>query len=101
MKDFSGKTAPRILKLSTQVGYDLLFCVKQNQSPAAYHSLDLSIFLSLQSNFLSLISRLLRGPEPLNVVYAFRVDMYIVGKKTKVLRLVSPSFFIFLSLIPL
>ena len=48
VKDFSGTTAPRILKFGTNVGYDLLYCVKKNQHAAAYHSLYLSIFLSLQ-----------------------------------------------------
>ena len=48
VKDFSGTTAPRILKFGTNVGYDLLYCVKENQHVAAYHSLYLSIFLSLQ-----------------------------------------------------
>ena len=32
----------------TNVGYDLLYCVKENQHAAAYHSLYLSLFLSLQ-----------------------------------------------------
>ena len=48
VKDFSGTTAPRILKFGTNVGYDLLYCVKENQLAAANHSLYLSIFLSLQ-----------------------------------------------------
>ena len=47
---------PRILKFGTNVGYDLLYCVKENQHTAAYHSPYLSIFLSLQSNFLLQIS---------------------------------------------
>ena len=38
---------PRILKLCVNVGYDLLYCVKENQHAAAYHSLYLSIFLCL------------------------------------------------------
>ena len=46
--DFSGTTAPRILKFGTNVGYDLLYCVKENQPPSPYRSLYLSIFLSLQ-----------------------------------------------------
>ena len=29
VKDFSGTTAPRILKFGTNVGYDLLYCVKE------------------------------------------------------------------------
>ena len=46
---------PRILKFGTNVGYDL-YCVKENQHAAAYHSPYLSIFLSLQANFLLKIS---------------------------------------------
>ena len=41
-------TEPRILKCSTNVGYNLLYCVRKNQPPPAYHSLYLSIYLSLQ-----------------------------------------------------
>ena len=48
VKGFSGTIAPRILKFGTNVEYDLLYCVKENQPPAAYHSIYLSIFLSLQ-----------------------------------------------------
>ena len=48
VKDFSGTTAPRILKFGTNVGYDLLYCLKENQLPAAYRSLYLFNFLSLQ-----------------------------------------------------
>ena len=59
VKDFSGTTTPRILKFGTNVGYDLLHCVRENQPPDAYHFLYLSIFLSLQSNFLLQISQLL------------------------------------------
>ena len=47
VKDFSGTTALRILKFGTNVGYELLYCVKENQPPPAYQSLYLSIFLSL------------------------------------------------------
>ena len=45
---FVSKIASRILKFGTTFGYDLLYCVKENQHDAAYHSLYLSIFLSLQ-----------------------------------------------------
>ena len=48
---------PRILKFGTNVGDDLLYCVKENQPPAAHHSFYLPIFLSLQSNFRLKISR--------------------------------------------
>ena len=51
-KDFSGTTVRRILKFGTNVGYDLMYCVKENQHAAAYHSPYLSIFLSIQANFL-------------------------------------------------
>ena len=47
---------PRILKLCTNVGYDLFYCVEENQHAAAYHSPHLSIFLSLQANCLLQIS---------------------------------------------
>ena len=41
---------PRILKFATNVGYELLYYVKDTciQYAAAYHSLYLSICLSLQ-----------------------------------------------------
>ena len=48
VKDFSGTTAPRILKFGANVSYELLYCVKENQHAAAYLSFYLSIFLSLQ-----------------------------------------------------
>ena len=47
---------PRILKFGADVGYDLLYCVKEKQHAAAYHPPYLSIFLSLQANFLLQIS---------------------------------------------
>ena len=53
------KTVPRILKFGTNVGYDFLHSVRENQPPDAYHFLYLPIFLSLQSNFLLQISQLL------------------------------------------
>ena len=59
VKDFSGTTAPRILKFSINVAYDLLYCVKENQPSAAYHDLNLSIFLSLQAKFKLKVSQLL------------------------------------------
>ena len=56
VKDFLGTTAPRILKFGTNVGYYLLYCLRENQHAAAYHSPYLSIFLSLQAKFLLQIS---------------------------------------------
>ena len=83
VKDFSGTTAPRILKYDTDVGYDL-YCARED----AYHFLYLSIFLSLQSNFLLQISRLLWESESSNFLYALREAKYIVGQKTKMLRFI-------------
>ena len=48
VKDFAGTIMPRILKFDTHVEYDLLYYVKRNQTPSVYHSLYLSIFVSLQ-----------------------------------------------------
>ena len=44
VKDFSGTTAHRILKFSTNIGYDMLYCVRENRHPHACHSLYLSTF---------------------------------------------------------
>ena len=44
VKDFSGTTAPRVLKFYTNFGYDYLCCVRENQHPHACHSFYLSIF---------------------------------------------------------
>ena len=38
VKYFSGTTAPRILKFGTNIGYDLLYCIRDNQHPDAYNS---------------------------------------------------------------
>ena len=47
VKDFSGTTWPRILKSSTKLGNEQLYCVLKNQPHIAYQSLYFSIFLSL------------------------------------------------------
>ena len=44
VKDFSGTTAPRFLKFGTNVGYDLLYCVKENRHVSTYHSLYFPFF---------------------------------------------------------
>ena len=88
VKDFSGITAPRILKFGANVGYVLLHCVREKQPPDAYCFLYLSIFLSLQSNFLLQISLLLWEPEYSNFLYILGVAKYIVGQKTKMLRFI-------------
>ena len=50
VKDFSGTTLPRILKLGTNIRYERLYCVLKNQPHMAYQSLYLSIFLSFHSH---------------------------------------------------
>ena len=54
-----------------------------------------SFFLSLQSNFLLQISRLLWEPESSNFLYTLRVAKYIVVQKTKMLRFIFTIFFHF------
>ena len=61
VKDFSGTTAPRILKFGTNVGYDLLHCVRQNQPPDAYHFLYLSIFFLSNQFFVTDFSASIRA----------------------------------------
>ena len=45
---FFVKDSKEILKFCTNIEYDLVYCLKENWHPHAYHSLYLSIFLSLQ-----------------------------------------------------
>ena len=84
----------RILKFGTNVGYDLLYCVKENQHAGAYHSPYLSIFLSLQAHFLLQIAQLLCEAETSNFVYTLRVAKYIEGQKRE-LRFILPYFSFF------
>ena len=79
VKDFSGTTASRILKFGTNVGYDLLYCVKENQYAAAYHSLYLSIFLPLHLTF----RHSSYYSQSSNFLYTLRGAEFIVGKKPK------------------
>ena len=48
VKDFSGTTLPRILKLGTILGHLMLYCVFENQLSQVYQSLYLSNFFSIQ-----------------------------------------------------
>ena len=93
VKDFPGTAAPRIFKFGTNVVYDLLHCVRENQPPDMFHFLYFSTFLSIQSNFLLEISRRLWEPESSNFLYTSRVDKYIMGQKTKMLRFIFIIFF--------
>ena len=92
VKHSTGITAPRILKFGVNVGYVLLHCVRENQPPDAYCFLYLSIFLSLQSNFLLQISLLLWELESSNFLHVLRVAKYILGQKTKMLRFIFTIF---------
>ena len=51
VKNFSRNTEPRILKFNTNVGYNLLYCVRENQPPPSYCGLYLSIFFLFNKNF--------------------------------------------------
>ena len=62
VKDFSATTWVRILKFSTKLDSDELYCVTKDQPHIADQSLYLFIFLSLQWKFLSQISQLLLEP---------------------------------------
>ena len=90
-KDFSGTTAPRILNFGTNVGYDLLYCVKENQRAVAYHCLICRFFfLSKQIfcyKFLSFYES-----QSSNFVYTLRVAKYIVGQETKLIFIVPRLF---------
>ena len=62
IKDFSATTWVRILKFSTRLDSDELYCVTKEQPHIAYQSLYLFIFLSLQwKKFSSKISQQLLG----------------------------------------
>ena len=50
VKNFSGTTAPRILKFGTNVGHDLLYCVKEKQHAAAYTCI-IPLFVHFSSFF--------------------------------------------------
>ena len=57
VNNFSGTTVPKILKFGTNVGYDFLYCVKENQHTALIIPLICPFFLSLSkfsvTNFLA------------------------------------------------
>ena len=72
VKDFSATTWVRILKFSTKLDSDELYCVTKEQPHISYQSLYLFIFLSLQWKFPSQISHLLLEPLFSNFVYTFR-----------------------------
>ena len=48
---FSGTSARKILKFSTIVGYDSLYCGKEKRPASAYSSIYLPIFFLFNQNF--------------------------------------------------
>ena len=48
---------PKSLKFDTHIGYNYLYCARQNRRSHVYHCLYLSIFLFLRYFFLSKISQ--------------------------------------------
>ena len=48
VRNFSGTTTPKILKFGTNIGYDSLYCGKENWPTPVFSSIYLSIFLFLQ-----------------------------------------------------
>ena len=56
VKGLSGTTAPRILKFGVNIGYNYLYCVRQNQHRLAYHSLSIcSLILFIYFYFFYLL----------------------------------------------
>ena len=76
-----------ILKFESNVGYYLLYCVKENQVPPIYHTLHLSILLYLH------ISDTYCSAPVRASLQILRVAKYIVGKKKKIL---FPDLFLFI-----
>ena len=97
VKHFSETTAPRILKFGTNVGYDLLYCVKENQHAALIIPFIYSFFfLSKQIicyKFLSFYES-----QSLQILYTHWEWPSIVGLQTELLRFIFPFFFPFFHL---
>ena len=98
VKDFSGTTVPRILKFGANVGYDLLYCVKENQHAALI--IPLFVHFSFSPSNFSVTNHSFYESQSSNFVYTLRVAKYSVGQKTK-LRFIMPSFSFFPSLTPM
>ena len=72
-----------------------MHCVRENQSPDIYHFLYLSIFLSLQSNFLLQISQLLW--EPVFKFIHLESGQVYCGTENKMLRFIFFTIFFYFS----
>ena len=96
VKDFSGTTEPRILKFGINVEYSLLYCVRENQLPPAYHCHYLFMFfsqikISVTDFSASMSAKVFKFCIPLDL----KVAKCIVGKKIEMLRLIFAFFSIF------
>ena len=89
MSDFSGTTVPRILKFGTNVGYDLLYCVKENQPPTLIITFICPFFLSLQSNFCYRFLSFYESHQSSN----FESGQVYCGKENLDAEINFPSFF--------
>ena len=69
----------------------------ENQTPCAYSSLYLSIFLSFKAKFVLLFSPELCKLESSNIVYICRMSDCIVGWRLRVMALIFLFSSIFLS----
>ena len=98
VKDFSGTTEPRTLKFGTNVGYNLLYCVRENQPPPLIIPFICPFFFLSNKNFCPIFLGFYER-ESSNFVYTLRVAKYIVGKKIMMLRLIF-AFFLHFSFFP-
>ena len=96
VKDFSGTTAPRILKTGTNVGYDLLHCVRENQPPDACFICPF-FFLSNQIFYDRFLSFYESQSLNSNFLYTLRVTKPSIlwDRKPRCWDLFLPSFSIF------
>ena len=53
---FSGTVKARMLKLGVHTDNEFLYCGIENRTPCSYSSLELSIFLSFKTKFVSQFS---------------------------------------------
>ena len=95
MKDFSGTIMPKILKFGTNVGYDSLYCVKENQHAASLISIPLFVHFSFSPSKFSVtdFTTALRARDFKFCMYIESGEVYC-GTENKLLRFILPfSFF--------
>ena len=92
--DFSGTSALRILKFGKNVGYDLLYCIKENQPAAAYHCFICPFFVLSKQIFYYKFLSFYESQSLQIFVYTLTLAKYIVRQKTKLI-FILPSFSFF------